>query len=162
MTVDETLRGAGPVTRVGLPDGVTAWLVTGYDDARQALADPRLSRASAEAISTLSSLPPRVISAVRHNMLRSDPPDHTRLRRLVAAAFTVRRVQSLRPRIEEIAEGLLDAMAGAGEVDLTAAYASPLLLSERERWERLPEDRSLSWRTGILVYGVTGLPVTGV
>jgi cytochrome P450 len=59
-------------------------------------------------------------------MLAADPPDHTRLRRLVSAAFTVRRVEALRPRIEEITDDLLDAMAGRDRVDLIDAFAFPL------------------------------------
>jgi cytochrome P450 len=59
-------------------------------------------------------------------MLNSDPPDHTRLRRLVGKAFTTRRIEELRPRIEQITEELLDAMAGKDEVDLLDAFAFPL------------------------------------
>jgi cytochrome P450 len=59
-------------------------------------------------------------------MLGADPPDHTRLRRLVSAAFTTRRIEALRPGIERIADELLDAMAGRHEADLIDAFAFPL------------------------------------
>jgi cytochrome P450 len=59
-------------------------------------------------------------------MLRHDPPDHTRLRQLVAKAFTPRMVEQLRPRVQAIAEALLDAVAGRGEMDLIDDYAFPL------------------------------------
>src|SRR5262245_18196054 len=59
-------------------------------------------------------------------MLHSDPPEHTRVRKLVAKAFTTATVERLRPRITEIAGELLDRMAGQSEVDLLDAYAFPL------------------------------------
>jgi cytochrome P450 len=59
-------------------------------------------------------------------MLSADPPDHTRLRRLVAGAFTMRRIEALRPRIEEITDELLAAMTGRDRVDLIDALAFPL------------------------------------
>lgn len=59
-------------------------------------------------------------------MLRSDPPDHTRLRRLVSKAFTARRVAELRPRVQEITDGLLDAIVPAGKAELVEDFALPL------------------------------------
>jgi cytochrome P450 len=55
-----------------------------------------------------------------------DPPDHTRLRKLVSKAFTPRAIDRLRPRIEQVAGELLDEMAGQGEADLITAFAVPL------------------------------------
>jgi cytochrome P450 len=59
-------------------------------------------------------------------MLNTDPPDHTRLRKLVNRAFTARTVSRLRPRIVEITDGLLEELARAGEADLLEAFAFPL------------------------------------
>ena len=55
-----------------------------------------------------------------------EPPDHTRLRRLVLEAFTPRTVERLRPRVQAIVDGLIDGFEAAGEVDLIADYAEPL------------------------------------
>ena len=111
------LRRTDPVRRVSLPGGGQAWLVTRYDDAKRALSDARLSKAYPGGPG---------LSPVSRHMLAVDPPDHTRLRRLVSAAFTARRVEALRPRIEEITAALLDDMAGRDEVDLLDAFAFPL------------------------------------
>jgi cytochrome P450 len=121
-------RRTGPVRRTRLPSGLTAWLVTRYEDGRRALADPRLSKQSAYSVgsssaATQASRPGEILS--RH-MLAVDPPDHTRLRRLVSAAFTARRIESLRPRIEEITRDLLDAVEGRERADLIDAFAFPL------------------------------------
>ncbi|MEV6299671.1 cytochrome P450 [Actinoplanes sp. NPDC051861] len=121
-------RRTGPVRRTRLPSGVHAWLITRYEDARRALADPRLSKESAFSIGSSRTAnradgPAAVLS--RH-MLAVDPPDHTRLRRLVSAAFTVRRIEALRPRIAEITHDLLDALEGRERADLIDAFAFPL------------------------------------
>jgi cytochrome P450 len=114
-------RAEGPVRRVRLPRGIDAWLVTRYEDARTALTDPRLSKAPR---GPQSFSGPQ--TAINKHMLANDPPDHTRLRKLVAATFTTRRIEALRPRIEQITDELLDAMAGQDQVDLIDAFAFPL------------------------------------
>lgn len=119
------LRDRAPVHRITGPDGTPAWLVTRYDDVREALADPRLAldkrHASAGTYKGFS-LPP----ALDANLLNMDPPDHTRVRRLVGRAFTPRRVQRLRAPIRRTADALLDALGPHGSADLVAAYAAPL------------------------------------
>ena len=77
----------------------------------------------------IAELPPDVAAAIDHHMLTLDPPDHTRLRRLVSAAFTRRRSELLEPRIQELTDALLDRLAGRGEVDLIAEFAYPLPIS---------------------------------
>ncbi|GAB7044752.1 MULTISPECIES: cytochrome P450 family protein [Catenuloplanes] len=114
-------RAEGPVRRVQLPSGEEVWMVTGYHVARAALTDGRLSKAPRDQDSYSDAG-----NAINRHMLSADPPDHTRLRRLVAAAFTTRRVEELRPRIEGIADALLDEMRGSDRVDLISAYAFPL------------------------------------
>jgi cytochrome P450 len=119
------LREAGPVHRIAGTDGLPAWLITRYDDVRQALADPRLSldkRNAAPGGYRGLALPP----ALDANLLNMDPPDHTRIRRMVSRAFTPRRVAQLREPIRKTADQLLDAIAPHGRADLIASYAAPL------------------------------------
>jgi cytochrome P450 len=111
-------RRETPVREVVLPSGMTTWLVTRYEEARQALSDPRLSKAV--------PLGAGIDAATSRHMLSADPPDHTRLRRLVSGAFTARRIEALRPRIEAITDELLAGMAGRERVDLIDAFAFPL------------------------------------
>jgi cytochrome P450 len=125
------MREEGPVTPVTLPHGERAWLVTRYAEVRAALADPRLHKDWAGKLTSPDWVPNEVTGYLAVHMLNSDPPDHTRLRKLVSKAFTARRVAGLRPRIEEITASLLDAIeaqAAAGEkmVDLIEAFAFPL------------------------------------
>ncbi|MGW7728127.1 cytochrome P450 [Streptomyces canus] len=119
------LREAGPVHRITGTDGLPAWLVTRYDDVRQAIADPRLSLGKRNAKPGGYhglALPP----ALDANLLNMDPPDHTRIRRLVTKAFTPRRVELLREPIRKTADALLDAIAPLGRADLISSYAAPL------------------------------------
>ncbi|MGW1884446.1 cytochrome P450 family protein [Streptomyces sp. NPDC001970] len=122
------LREDGPVRRAVIAGGLDAWLVTRYEDGIAALSDPRLSSDVRDASDTrlLQQLPETERESMLSNMLRSDPPDHTRLRRLVSKAFTARRVGELRPRIQSITDGLLDAVVPAGRADLVADFALPL------------------------------------
>jgi cytochrome P450 len=130
------LRAESPVARARTPVGLPVWLVTRYDDARQALNDPRLAKDATGFAQVLDRhpVPPerRTVFAqeLGRHMLSSDPPDHTRLRKLVSRAFTMRAIAGMRPRIEEIAAGLADQMAaGPPEVDLLDAFAFPLPMS---------------------------------
>ncbi|WP_031227257.1 cytochrome P450 family protein [Streptomyces roseochromogenus] len=122
------LREDGPVRRAVIAGGLDAWLVTRYEDGLAALFDPRLSSDVRDASDPrlIEQLPEFERDSMMSNMLRSDPPDHTRLRRLVSKAFTARRVAELRPRIQEITDRLLDAVVPAGRADLVADFALPL------------------------------------
>ncbi|MEW2252401.1 cytochrome P450 [Streptomyces sp. NPDC058733] len=118
------LREGCPVARADLPTGDRAWLVTRYEDVRAVLNDPRLSRAA-----TTRPDAPRLGPARPEpdSIMAMDPPDHTRLRRLLAPAFTGRQAERLRPRIARTAERLLDDMAEIGPpVDLVEHLARPL------------------------------------
>ncbi|MER7480452.1 cytochrome P450 [Streptomyces sp. NPDC126510] len=136
------LRRTAPAVPVTTPNGLRTWLVTGYEHARALLADPRLSkdmRVGRDLIPRNFTDPakqreflaesgersqfPHVLSV---HMLDSDPPDHTRLRRLVGRAFTARRVESLRPRITELTDELLEAMVRHERLDLMEALAFPV------------------------------------
>ncbi|MEV0415552.1 cytochrome P450 [Streptomyces sp. NPDC050448] len=122
------LREDGPVRRAVVAGGLETWLVTRYEDGLAALSDSRLSSDVRDASDTrlLRQLPETERESMLSNMLRSDPPDHTRLRRLVSKAFTARRVADMRPRIQAITDRLLDAVAPAGRADLVADFALPL------------------------------------
>jgi cytochrome P450 len=128
LGVFERLRSDAPVTPVIMPEGGRSWLITRYADVRAALADPRLAKDWMTHMTPPDWTPDPVGSYLNRHMLNLDPPDHTRLRRLVVKGFTPRRVAALRPRIEEITSSLLDGMAaGASEsVDLISAFAFPL------------------------------------
>lgn len=124
------LREETPLSRLSYPDGHVGWLVTGYSLARTVLADKRFS-ASRE----LQRLPivwksreliighparPGIFSAM-------DPPEHTRIRRLLTSEFTVNKIELLRPLIEETVREHLDAMVDAGPpIDLVSCFAVPI------------------------------------
>ncbi|MEU1814895.1 cytochrome P450 [Streptomyces roseifaciens] len=126
------LRTTGPAARVALANGTEAWLVTGYRQAREVLADPRFSNVPPRAAGRPKPDSPaqRARGCLARHMLNTDAPDHTRLRRLTTAAFTPRRVDALRPRIEQLtAELVADVAAGLareGTADLVDAFAFPL------------------------------------
>lgn len=133
------LREQGPVHRVVTPNRQHIWLVIGYEEARSALADPRLSKDTKTAWRvyekhTDPGMRERDFApSMAAHMLNTDPPEHTRLRGLVGREFTPRTVEALRPRIRELAEPLLNTFAerlAAGEtVDLLDDFALPLPLA---------------------------------
>ncbi|MFJ7208776.1 cytochrome P450 [Streptomyces sp. NPDC098789] len=121
------LREHAPVHRTTLPSGVEAWLVTRYADARQALADQRLSKNPVHhAEPGKTGIPGERSAGLMTHLLNIDPPDHTRLRRLVSKAFTPRRVAEFAPRVQELTDHLIDAFAQKGEADLIHEFAFPL------------------------------------
>src|SRR5262245_6160664 len=101
-------REQAPVHRTETPDGHPVWIVTRYAEVRAAFTDPRLAldKTHSRAGYTGFALPP----ALDANLLNLDQPDHTRLRRLVAQAFTSRRVEQLRPAVQDHVEQLLAAV----------------------------------------------------
>ncbi len=109
-----------------MPGYGRAWIVTRYADVRAVLTDPRMAKDVHRWPGGGRSRPSEA-RGIHAHMLHADPPDHTRLRRPVQKAFAPRRA-ALRPRAEEIAAGLLDDMAAAGDevIDLLDAYARPL------------------------------------
>ncbi|MEV6940540.1 cytochrome P450 [Streptomyces sp. NPDC051172] len=119
------LMREGPVTRIQLPNGEGwAWLVTRYDDVRMVTNDPRFSR---EAVmdQPVTRLAPHFIPQ-RGAVGFLDPPDHTRLRRSVAAAFTAKGVERVRERSRRLLDELVDELLQDGPpADLTAAVLSP-------------------------------------
>ena len=127
------LREEGPVHQATLPLGTKAWIITRYPDARAALNDPRLSKDAERSAQLLqgdasSGQGPTDYDMSKH-MLNADPPDHTRLRKLVTKAFTARRIEGLRPRVQEISDTLLAKMAANasdGPLNLLDEFAFPL------------------------------------
>ncbi|EYT83058.1 cytochrome P450 [Streptomyces sp. Tu 6176] len=122
-TVYAELRALGPVHRVRLPppESYDTWLVVGHEEARAALADPRLAKDVAGL-----DIRPVEEEAIGRHLLIADPPHHTRLRSLVTRAFTARRIEAMRPRIQAITDELLDAMLPLGRADLVEAFSYPL------------------------------------
>jgi cytochrome P450 len=113
-----------PVALAELPDGSTAWLVTGYDETRQVLVDQRFSRALA---AERERDRPGLGAFAAGTILGMDPPGHTRLRKLVSRAFTARRVEQLRPRTADIVAELLgDLAAGPRPANLVSGFSLPL------------------------------------
>jgi hypothetical protein len=123
-----TLGSRRAVHRVKLPDGMPSVLITGHSEAREALSDPRLVRGIDAAAPHLHQYHPLASSdyPLSQHMLFADPPDHARLRKLVSKAFTRRRVEQLRPRVQQITDELIDAFAPKGRADLVEAFALPL------------------------------------
>ena len=115
---------AEPLVKVEMPYGGDAWLATRYEDVKIVLADPRFSRAEA-----VGKDVPRVMPPIEQetSILSMDPPEHSRLRKLVARAFTARQIERLRPRTQAIVDELLDRMIAAGSpADLAESLAWPL------------------------------------
>jgi cytochrome P450 len=124
-------RARCPVQKARLADGHPAWVVLGYDAARRALNDPRISKDMLAALQEAGDVVAEGLPgpAFSRHMLNVDPPDHTRLRRLVSRAFVPGRIAALEPAIRAIAGSLLDELDAADPgaiVDLIEGYAYPL------------------------------------
>ncbi len=161
-----------PVSRVRLPDGRLAWLVLGYDEVTTVLSDPRFSRYGAtpadsgaagpasdttgEAAETGSGCPVRALGM--------DGPAHTTLRRAAARAFTARRVQGYRPRVQRLTDDLLDAMAAGGQPgELISALVGPLpalVVCEVLGVPAADRDRFNGWADVLLSMRAYGAPET--
>lgn len=128
------IRAQGPIAQVELPGGVRAWSVVGYEMVRKVLADPRFAKDArkhwpAFINGDIGPDFPLIGWVMMENMTTSDGEDHTRLRKLVAKTFTLRRVEAMRPQIESIVTRLLDDLAAqppGAVVDLKTAYAQAL------------------------------------
>lgn len=139
-----------PVLRVRYFDGSWVWLVTRHSHVEAILKNPTVrsnpaAQARSGALAAGAGQPPAFRRYVRSAISAMDPPEHTRMRRLVSQSFTSRRVELLRPRIQELAYELLDELIPEGEVDLLERFAYPLPIrvicellgvpvDDREQW----------------------------
>jgi cytochrome P450 len=124
-----SLREVAPAHRVRMTLGADIWLVTGYDLAKEVLADGRFSKAVVNAEDPwrdLSLVPEDPDALVNRMLLMSDPPNHERLRRLVSRAFTPQSMDMMRPRVVEVADELVTKFADRGRADLIREFAFPL------------------------------------
>lgn len=115
------LMAEGPVNRVRLPDDSTAWLVTGFNETKEVMTDQRYSR---ELVFTpgrhVYGSEPKLAGGIA----AMDPPQHTRLRKLVAGAFTQKRIRALRSQVTKIVDDLIDSMlAGPRPADLVQSFS---------------------------------------
>ncbi|WP_121712116.1 cytochrome P450 [Streptomyces sp. E5N91] len=124
----EQARTEAPVKQVRLWDGSPCWLVTRHEDIRTVLSDPRFSADDSRPGYPFHSASRKAASDnTPQTFLRMDDPEHARLRRMLTADFMVRKVETLRPAVQRIADGLLDTMTtGSAPADLVAQYCLPL------------------------------------
>lgn len=113
-----------PVPQIELPDGTIAYLATRHADVRRVFTDPRFSRAAAAG----PNRPTRELgSLAEDSLIGMDPPRHTSIRKVVASAFTVRRVEEMRPTVARLVDGMIDRMEAAGPpADLITYVSAPL------------------------------------
>ncbi|MEV5482979.1 MULTISPECIES: cytochrome P450 [Streptomyces] len=135
----EQARNRPGLLKVQMAYGEPAWLVTRYAEARFVLGDQRFSRA----LGAVHDEPRQSEGRRDSGILGMDPPDHTRLRTLVAKAFTVRQVEKLRPQVRQLTRELLDELEAAGPpADLVDRYALPIPVAVICRMLGVPaEDR---------------------
>ncbi len=151
------LREEAPVLRASFMGVSPTWMVTRYEDVHAVLGDPRFVN---NPVSVPGVQVPNPVDQVMKsyglseedahymatNILSTDGADHARLRKLVARAFTVRRVGELRPRVEAITAALLDDIAGSDPVDLTDRFCYPLPITVICELVGIPEADRPDWR----------------
>lgn len=150
LTAYATARERGPLARLAAPGFGGMWAVTRHADAKTMLADPRFELTAGSFLRP--DVPEHCLKYMR-TMQETDGPEHTRLRQLVSPAFTARRAEQFRPRIERIAGTLLDDLArqhDGNPVDLLARFARPLPIDVICELIGIPPQQREAWRT----YGV--------
>lgn len=144
------LRDVAPVHRLELPTGPPLWVLSRYDDCKAVLASHHfgtpggLFEGDEPAVSLFGQERPDVPVDRVPPMLMQNPPDHTRIRGLFSRAFTPRRIDAMRPHIEDLVAGILEPLRDGGEVDLLDVLGFPLPVAvigelvgvPREDWPR--------------------------
>jgi len=161
-----SMRREDPVfQQPGITGAVPIWFVTRYAEVEQVLLgdqlfvrDPLLAVAPEKAAEFMNVGDPRVNAMVNYHMLNKDGEDHRRLRALVSKAFTPRVIQALRPRIEQIAEQLLDQVQASGRMELVDDYAYPLPITVIAELLGIPEGdrmRFRAWSNAVVAPALT-------
>ncbi|WP_328471903.1 cytochrome P450 [Streptomyces sp. NBC_00448] len=120
-------RRERPVARTTLWDGSSCWMITRHEDVRRTLRDDRFSAEAHRPGFPFQNPGRRALATGRPTFIRMDDPDHARLRRMLTADFMIRKVESLRPQVQELADELLDSMTkGRHEADFVSDFALPL------------------------------------
>lgn len=156
------LRARGPIHRIRI-DGVLGRLVVDHEVAKQAFMEPGISKKigspQGQEVLARNGAADMFNGAINDNMLFSDPPQHTRLRKLVTKAFTGRAVRELGPRITAIADELLDEMSGRTQVDMLDAYAFPLPIAVICELLGVPDDDKDDFRAWTAVVVDDSAPI---
>ncbi|HEU4325527.1 MAG TPA: cytochrome P450 [Roseiflexaceae bacterium] len=155
------MRAEGPIREVNLPNAQRGvWLITRYDDVLNVLKDPRFVKDWRNAMSQEEREQtvkiPESVQLLSQHMLGFDPPQHTRLRALVSKAFTPRYIERLRPRVQQIADELIDTLEGRGEIDLIEEFAFPLPITVIAEMLGVPVEDRAQFRvwSDVIVSGV--------
>jgi cytochrome P450 len=126
-TQNAALRGSCPMRAINYPPGADAFVVADYETTLKTFTDPRLSKQVENSPAWFRDQLKESSPVLIRNMITADAPDHTRLRKLVSQAFLPRRMERLRPRIQEITDSLIDGFPDSGEVDLIEfAFSVPM------------------------------------
>ena len=150
------LRASDPVH---WSDIMGSWVLTRYDDVVATMRDPRRFSSAGRHALSLDRLPEHVRQKAKPiyehyavGLIHTDPPDHTRMRALINKVFTVRAMESLRPRVQKIVDDLLDAVASNGHMDVMAALAYPLPVAIISQILGIPQednDKFAYWNEGV-------------
>ncbi|WP_273852080.1 cytochrome P450 family protein [Guptibacillus spartinae] len=152
----ENLRQSEPITSLGNSNGNNTWLVASYDDVLELLKRPSFIKDQSKLFSKSARMEdePLETKIFHHMMLDVDPPDHTRLRKLVQPGFNPKAIKELTPRIEAIADQLIDEMKRKdGVVDLIDDFAFPLpiiVISELLGVPAEDRDKFRKWSNSIV------------
>ncbi|WP_328453406.1 cytochrome P450 family protein [Amycolatopsis sp. NBC_00438] len=168
----DRILAESPVCRARLPNGDEGWLITRSDDVRAVLSDPAVrndptglpghgAQTQEQAFLALGT-PPEHLPYLRASLLSLDGPEHARLRRSISHAFGASRVATLRPRVQEIVDVLLDGLGSAsGTVNLLDEYAYPLAMAVVCELVGVPEaDWADWWRWGKVLVGTDPAQIT--